>query len=108
MRVILLIVIFASFVFISSLYISKEDGSLDKELKHVKEINVKPLKILHDKFLNIDIDVKDFDLDKTIKEIKEARKLYPLDDKLKMIDIELEHKRANQSDKSTKNTAPND
>ncbi|WP_321777671.1 hypothetical protein [Sulfurimonas sp.] len=108
MRVLLLLLIFISFVFISSLYISKEDGSLDKELKSVKKIDIKPLKLLQDKFLNLDINAKDFDLKKFIDEIKEARKLYPLDDKLKMIDIKLENKRANESYKSTKDSTPND
>lgn len=95
MRIFLLLVVFISFVFISSLYISKEDGSLDKELKSIKKIDLKPLEVLHDKFLNLDIDAKGFDLDKAIKEIKQARKLYPLDDKLKMIDMRLENRKAN-------------
>ncbi len=107
MRIVLLLVVFFSFVFISSLYISKEDGSLDNELKSVKKIDIKPLEVLHDKFFSLNIDAKDFDLQKAIKEIKQARKLYPLDDKLKMIDMKLENKRANETYKSTKNTTPN-
>ena len=39
--------------------------------------------------------------------IKQARKIYPLDDKLKMVDMELEHRRANEAYKSTKNSTPN-
>ncbi|WP_324172583.1 hypothetical protein [Sulfurimonas sp.] len=107
MRILLLLVVIISFIFISSLYISKEDGSLDKELKLVKKIDIKPLQILHDKFLNLDIDAKGFDLQKAIKEIKQARKLYPLDNKLKMIDMKLENKRANEAYKSTKDSTPN-
>jgi len=60
------------------------------------------LKELHTKFLKVDVHSKELDLDKAIKDIKQARKKFPLDDKLKMIDMELEHRRANESYKSTK------
>ena len=62
-----------------------------------KEMLSKPLKELQEIFLAIDINAKELDLDKAIKAIKLARKKYPLDDKLKMVDIELEHRKANES-----------
>jgi hypothetical protein len=65
------------------------------------------LKKLHEKFLKIDVHSKDLDLDKAIKDIKQARKKFPLDDKLKMIDMELENRRANEAYKPTKNSTPN-
>jgi len=65
------------------------------------------LKKLHEKFLKIDVHSKNLDLDKAIKDIKQARKKFPLDDKLKMIDMELENRRANEAYKSTKNSTPN-
>ncbi len=86
----------------SSLYISKEDKTLDKEIKSIKHPDLKPLQKLHDKFSKIDINSNDFDLNKTITEIKQARKLYPLDNTLLRIDLELEHKRANKTYKSIK------
>jgi hypothetical protein len=107
MKLILFVFVFLAFVVISSLYISEEDNTLDAELKLIKHPDVKPLKELHDKFSKIDINSKNLDLNKTIIEVKKARKLYPLDNILLRIDIELEYKRANESYNSTKNSAPN-
>ena len=56
----------------------------------------RPLHKVQAKFMKIDIEDPKLNLDLVIKEIKEARKIYPLDDKLKMLDMRLEHKRANQ------------
>jgi hypothetical protein len=56
------------------------------------------LDALHQNFSHIDINDKNLDLDKSIEAIKEARELYPLDNTLKTIDIELEHKKANHSE----------
>jgi len=55
-----------------------------------------PLKILHKLFLGLDIHSKDLDLEKAMKAIKQARAAYPLDDKLKMVEMELDNKRANE------------
>ena len=56
----------------------------------------KPLSILHNIFLNLDINSNDLDLTKALKAIKEARRAYPLDDKLKMVEMELDSKKANE------------
>jgi|GEM_PF-6595219 len=50
----------------------------------------------HERFLKLDIHSETLDLDKAIKEIKNAREQYPLDDKLKTIDMELENRYANE------------
>jgi len=97
MKLFLLVSILLGFLVLSSLYITKEDSSLDKEIKAIKHPNVKPLIEFHQKFSKIDVHSKKLDLDKLIKEVKQARKLYPLDDKLKTIDMELEDKRANET-----------
>ena len=97
MKVFLFIVLLLSFITISSLYISEEDGTLQKELKSVKHLDTSPLIRLHKKFSKINIDSNNLNLEEAIIEIEEARKLYPLDDRLKTISIELEHKRANQA-----------
>ena len=89
MKVVLLF-IFLIAVTIISLFLINEEEKPQKDRK-----------VLHTaqkKFLDIDINDENLDLDKAIEEIKEARKIYPLDDKLKMVDIELEHKRANKPD----------
>ena len=80
---------FLFLILVSSFFIAYEEKKTPND--------VSALHKLQDKFLKIDINDKNLDLDKAIREIKEARKLYPLDDKLKMVDIELENKRANQS-----------
>lgn len=101
MKLFLFVVVLLGFVVMTSLYIAEEDNSLEAELKSIKHIDTKPLEELHNKFSSIDIDSKDLDLQKSIKEIKKAREQYPLDDKLKMIDMELEHRIANESYQST-------
>ncbi len=55
-----------------------------------------PLKILHKIFLSIDIKSDTYDLKKALVAIKQARRAYPLDDKLKTVEIELDYKKANQ------------
>ena len=102
MKVFLFIVLLLSLVSISSLYISEEDGSLEKEIKSVKHKDISPLLKLHKKFSKININSKNLNLEESIKEVETARKLYPLDDKLKTIAIELEHKRANETYESIK------
>ena len=102
MKFILFALVVLSFIVISSLYISKEDKSLDIEIKSIKHPDISQLKKLHKKFLKLDIHSKTLNLSEAIKDIKEARKQYPLDDTLKMIEIELENKRANEFYKSTK------
>jgi len=97
MKLLLLVAIFISFIIMSSLYISKEDKSLDAEIQGMKHKYFSDLKVFHMKYERLDINAKDFDLQSTIAEVDRARKLYPLDDKLKMISIELNHKLANES-----------
>ena len=87
------------FVLILGLLFSFAFGDFSVASKSLKELKVM--------FLKIDINSKDLDLDEAIKAIKQARKIYPLDDKLKMVDIELEHRRANEAYNSTKYTTPN-
>jgi hypothetical protein len=67
-----------------------------------------PLKIAQEMFSKLDINAKDFELDKAIVAIKQARTAFPLDDILKRVEIELENKCANESKNSAKNPAPND
>ncbi len=97
MKVALFIALLLSFVVIGSLYISEEDGSLDKELKEIKHKDNSPLKALHVKFSKLNINSENLDLDKALQEIHQAIKKYPLDDKLKMIKIELENRKANET-----------
>jgi len=67
-----------------------------------------PLTILQDMFLSLDMESEDLDLDRAIEAIKQARSAFPLDEKLKTIDMQLEDKRANEVFKSSKNFAPSD
>jgi len=72
-----------------------------KEPKHnelKREIKLSSLDKLHNKFLKIDIDSKNLDINQTLKEIKKARIQYPLDDKLKTIYLELENRYANKQE----------
>ena len=103
MKTALFMLLFVGFVVMSSLYTAEEDNSLEVDLKAIKHPDLEPLKKLHNKFSKIDINSKELDLTKTIKEVKEARKLYPLDNILLRIDIELENRRANETKKSTTN-----
>ena len=96
MKFFLFLALLLSFMFIGSIYISEEDKSLELEMKTIKHKDTSSLIEFHKKFKNLDMNSKYFDLEQAIKDIKQARKAYPLDDKLKMIDIELEHKRANK------------
>ena len=100
MKLVFIAIVFL-FIYLSYIFITHEDNSTQTNAVETREPVTKPkteLELLQDKFLQIDINSPELDLPKAIKEIKKARKFYPLDDKLKMIDIELEHKKANQSD----------
>lgn len=81
----------------SLLFIEEENKNIEIEKESIKHHVISPLTTLHTKFENLDIEAKDFDLEKNLAELEKARKLYPLDDKLKMISIELNHKQANIS-----------
>jgi len=54
------------------------------------------LKEYHNYFLNLDVHAKHLDLKKEINAIRKARSEFPLDDKLKMVDMELENRLANE------------
>jgi len=97
MRIFLFLSLLLSFLVLSSLYIAEEDNSLEVEIKSIKHKDTSTLVILHKKFESLDLNSKDLNLEQAIKDIKGARKAYPLDDKLKMLDMELEHIRANKS-----------
>lgn len=56
----------------------------------------KSLDEYHDIFLKIDVHSKEIDVEKLIQDIRKARAKYPLDDKLKMVDMELENRYANE------------
>ncbi len=58
-----------------------------------------PLKILHTLFLQLKIKSDTLDLDTAIAKIQEARRAFPLDDKLKMVEIELDSKKVNEPEK---------
>ncbi|MFT5661097.1 MAG: hypothetical protein ACI9TV_001743 [Sulfurimonas sp.] len=88
------VLVFLIIVTIGSFFVAYEK----KQIPHDSH----PLHAIQKKFMKVDIDNPNINLDAVIKEIKEARKIYPLDDKLKMLDMRLEHKKANQSYKSTK------
>lgn len=60
-----------------------------------------PLHVLQDMFLKIDVHSKELDLIRAIKAIKQARAAFPLDDKLKMVDLELENRKANEAHTSS-------
>ncbi len=79
------------------------DAKLDVKLSNLDSMPLDKLRIL---FLTLDVHSPKLSLDKAITAIKRVRKKYPLDDKLKMVDMELENRRANKSDHSTKNTTP--
>ena len=98
MKFFLFLVVFLSFYLISSLYILEEDGSLEPDLNTLKykKTTSSELDKIYNKFSDLNVDSKNINLEKMITDIKKARNLYPLDDKLKMIDIELEHKKASQ------------
>jgi biopolymer transport protein ExbD len=92
-----LLILFVIVVITISFSVAEKDKTAQTTKLIAKENNLVHLKLLHDKFSKIDINAKDLDLDEMIKEIKEARKIYPIDNILLRIDIELEHRRANES-----------
>ncbi len=95
MKLIFSLVVILSFIIIF-VFIKGEEGKYDIKPTKVENISKIELDTFHNKFSKIDMNSNKLDLSRLILEIKEARKIYPLDDKLKMIDIELEHKRANK------------
>ena len=62
-----------------------------------------PLTVLHNMFLKLDVHSKELDLARATEAIKQARAAFPLDDKLKMVDLELENRKANEVYKSSEN-----
>ncbi len=108
MRVILFLILLSGIALIYfEVVITKQDNKITSSSQASKAIESRSLKELQDVFLSIDVDSKNLNLDRAIKAIKQARKQYPLDDKLKMVEIELEHRRANESNNSTKDSTPN-
>ena len=108
MKIILFLILVSGLILIYFDVITKnQDDKINSSSQAKQEIRSRSLKELQDVFLSIDVNSKNLDLNRAIKAIKQARKQYPLDDKLKMVDIELEHRRANESNKSTKNPTPN-
>ena len=108
MKVIISLALLLGFLVMGTLYITEEDDSLQRELSHIKYPDKQTIHQLHEKFALLDINAEDFDLNKSLKELEAARKLYPLDDELKMISIELNQKRAQQASEPAQNTTPND
>jgi len=102
MKVFISLALLLGFLVMGTLYITEEDHSLQRELSHIKHPDMQTLHELHEKFALLDIDAEGFDLNGSIKELEAARKLYPLDDELKMISIELNHKRAQLANEHTK------
>ena len=92
------LIIIASFFIVTSIIayfmIVEETKYQDKEFID-KQKNSSFTK-LQDKYKTFDINAKDLDIQAAIKEIKDARKRYPLDDRFKTIEIELENKDANK------------
>ena len=97
MKIFFMMATFLSFIVMASLYIVKEDGSLDKELKSVSYVNKVTIIKLHEKFSKLDMKSENFDVESVIVEVDKALKLYPLDDKLKTLKLELNNKRANKT-----------
>ena len=94
------LILFSILAYISfEIYLQNQTKSSDSSFKVEKEIESRSLEELHKVFLGIDINSEKLDLDRAIQAIKQAREQYPLDDKLKMVDIELEHRKANESKK---------
>jgi len=61
----------------------------------------KPTNILHKCFGKIDIKKKNLEIAKIQKLLKQARKAFPLDDKLKTIEMELNNRAANEFNKTS-------
>jgi len=94
------LILFSILAYISfEIYLQNQTKSSDSSFKVEKEIESRSLEELHKVFLGIDINSEKLDLDRAIQAIKQAREQYPLDDKLKMVEIELTHKKANESSK---------
>ncbi|MFT7003887.1 MAG: hypothetical protein ACJAWW_001239 [Sulfurimonas sp.] len=102
MKIAIFMIIFVGFTVMTSLYIAEDDNTIDIELAKIKEPDLQPLEKLHNKFSKIDVNSKSLDLNKTIADIKEARELYPLDNILLRVDIELEHRKADEDFKLSK------
>lgn len=81
----------------SLLYIKEESKNIEMDKESIEHNITSPLTVLHSKFENLDLEATGLDLEKNLAELEEARKLYPLDDKLKTMSIELNHKLANQT-----------
>jgi len=98
-KVFLFLFIFSGLVLISSLYLLKEEGDLKPELKEMKHRDKKTIELdkIYNEFSNLNLKSKSINIDKMIIKVKKARTLYPLDDKLKMIEIELDNKKADQT-----------
>jgi len=62
-KIALFIVLLLSFITISSLYISEEDGTLQEELKAVEHKDTSYLQKLHTKFSKINMNSKSLDLE---------------------------------------------
>ena len=60
-----------------------------------------PIKTLHKLFHKLDIDSPDLNIKEVQKYIKEARRAFPLDDKLKTIEMELNNRAANEFNKTS-------
>ena len=61
----------------------------------------KPMKILRNTFKNIDPTQKDLDVKQVQTLLKQARKAYPLDDKLKTLEMEINNRAANEFNKTS-------
>ena len=96
MRAFIALALLFGFLVMGSLYIAEEDKTLERELSQIKHPDTQTIHQLHEKFALIDMDAQDFDLNKTIQEVNQARKWYPLDDELKIISIELNHRKAEE------------
>jgi hypothetical protein len=106
MKFVIYLGVLLAFLILGSLYIGEEDNTLEAELSQIHHPDLKTINHFHEKFAHLDMDAQNFDLNKTIHEVEEARKLYPLDDKLKMIDMELNYRRAQKAYEPTKDTTP--
>jgi hypothetical protein len=61
----------------------------------------KPIKILHESFASIDMKQKDLDIKRLQEQLKQARVAFPLDDKLKTMQMELNNRAANEFNKTS-------
>ena len=61
----------------------------------------KPINILHNSFSKIDMKQKDLDVKKVQNLLKQARIAYPLDDKLKTLEMEINNRAANEFNKTS-------